>query len=80
MTTEQKTQLDRANEVLSAELYSAVTSEDRQAAIADLGVSMFSVVQYLKGRGRNLDTAMKLIEYFRKRIKSRERSLASVQS
>lgn len=76
MTTEQKTQLQKANEVLASEIYDNVTTEDRQAAITELDVSMFTVVQYLKGRGKNLDTGMRLIDFFRKRIGRRERAIA----
>lgn len=76
MTTEQKTQLERANEVLVSEIYPAVTTEDRKEAMKELEVSEFTVVQYLKGRGKNLDTGIKLIGFFRKRISIREKAIA----
>lgn len=75
MASEQKSQLVTANEVLS-DLHPSVTTEDRRAAIQDLNYSEFTVIQYLKGRGKNLDTAMKLLGFFRKRIGDREKALA----
>lgn len=77
MSTEQKSQLQRANEVLTQEIYVNVTTSDRQAALIELKLSMFTVVGYLKGRGQRLDTALKLIDFFRKRIEKREAKIAS---
>ncbi len=72
MAAKQKTQLEQVNEVLQKEIVQNVTTEDRKEAIKQLGYSEFTIVQYLKGRGRNLDTGIKLLEFFRKRIGSRE--------
>jgi hypothetical protein len=76
MTTAQKTQMEKANDVLEQELKANVTSEDRQAAVTELDFSLFTVATYLTGKGKNLDTAMKLIEFFRKRISDREKLIA----
>lgn len=75
MESTQKTQLERANEEL-VELAPNVTASDRQEAIATKEYSAFTIVQYLNGRGKNLDTAMKLIQFFRKKIEGRNRVLA----
>lgn len=73
MENEQKTQLQRANEAL-VELFPSVTTSDRDEAKKEF--SEFTVVQYLKGRGKNLDTALTLLQLFRKRINDREKTLA----
>jgi predicted translin family RNA/ssDNA-binding protein len=70
---EQTSQLERANEALT-ELASNVTTYDRQEAMKEY--SEFTIVQYLKGRGKNLDMAMSLLQFFRKRIDGREKFLA----
>jgi hypothetical protein len=69
MEHRQKTQLDQANEQL-VELSGKVTTSDRELAAETY--SEFTVVQYLKGRGKNLDTAIALIQLFRKRIEERD--------
>lgn len=73
MEQQQKSQLERANEAL-VELAPSITTSDRQDAM--LTYSEFTVIQYLKGRGKNLDTAMKLLELFRKRIENRDQAIA----
>ena len=67
-----ESQLARANNALKA-LAANVTTKDREEAPA----SPFTIVQYLKGRGKDLGTAMTLLEFFRKRIADRERLLAA---
>lgn len=73
MENAQKTQLQKANEALTA-LAVNVTTSDRD--LAKDSYSEFTLVQYLKGRGKNLDTAMALLEFFRKRIEGRNKAIA----
>lgn len=75
-TQNQLSQLDRANQVLSDELYPLVSTQDRKDAVTDLNYSMFTIVQYLKGRGKNIDTAFSLINFFRTKIMKREKMIA----
>lgn len=70
----ENTQIDKANEVLR-ELSPNVTTQDRKAAQEELGLSRYTVGNYLKGIGSDLDTAMSLIEFFRKRISLRDKKL-----
>lgn len=64
----EKSDLELANEAL-VELKPNITSSDRREA----PVSMNTVVQYLKGEGQDLDTAFKLLEYFKGRIDNRRK-------
>ena len=73
MENEQKTQLEKVNDELIA-LVPNVASSDRAAAKKKY--SAFTIVQYLKGRGKDLDTAMALLQFFRKRIEDREKAIA----
>lgn len=73
MPDEQKSQLERANDAL-VELAPSVTRSDREAAMKKY--SEFTIVQYLKGRGKRLDTAMALLQFFRRRIDDREKDLS----
>lgn len=75
MQTEQKTQVQLASEVLTQEIYPSVTTEDRRAAMEELEIGQFTLIQYLKGRVTNLDTAMKLIQFLRRRIEDRQKEL-----
>ena len=68
---EQKTDLELANESL-AELKPNVTASDRKEAPA----AESTVVQYLNGLGKDLDTAMELLQYFRGRIEGRRKVLS----
>lgn len=77
MEQQQKSQLERANEAL-VELAPHIPTSDRQHAM--LTYSEFTVIQYLKGRGKNLDTAMKLLELFKKRIEGRELALTQEEA
>lgn len=71
------TQIERAAKVLTEELHPVVTTQDRKDAVAELGCSMITVILYLNGSCRNLDTAMKLINFFRSKVAERDRALAS---
>lgn len=77
MQTTQNPQLKIANTVLITEIKPKVTTEDRKAAMQELEVSVTTLVEYLKGRGRSLDTGIKMIEFFRKRIELREKVLVA---
>lgn len=67
----QKTDLELANENLAA-LKANITASDRN----ECGLSVATVVQYLKGEGKDLDTAMMLLQFFRKRIEDRRKVIA----
>lgn len=73
MENDKKSQLDRANQAL-VEIAPHITSSDRQEV--KKSYSEFTLVQYLKGRGKNLDTAIDLLQIFRKRIEGREKVLS----
>ena len=62
-------QLEQALEKLVA-MKQDITAQDRDDA-RNTGFSEFTIVQYLAGRGKNLDTAMKLIEFFGGKIQER---------
>lgn len=65
-----KTDLEVANESL-AKLKPNVTTSDRKDAPA----SEATVIQYLNGLGKDLDTAMNLLQYFRGKIEERRKLL-----
>lgn len=73
MKATQITQLEKANAAL-LDLAVNVTTTDRNEAMKSW--SEFTIVQYLTGKGRNLDTAMQLLQFFRNRIKEREKLIA----
>jgi hypothetical protein len=75
MEMEQKSQLERANETL-LRLAASVSASDRKEAITELGFTELTIINYLKGRGKKVDTGVKLIEFFKKRIEKRERLIA----
>lgn len=72
MTNGQKTQLERTTELL-VQLKPNVTRSDREEAF--IQYSEFTVIQYLKGRGTNLETAINLLKLFTRKIKERENLL-----
>jgi hypothetical protein len=72
MENEQKTDLDLANDALAA-LKPNVTASDRKEA----PVAESTLIQYLNGSGKDLDTAMELLQYFRGRIEERRKLLVS---
>lgn len=75
MNTGQKTDLQLANEALR-ELKVNVTASDMKHAPA----STPTLIKYLNGQGKELDTAMKLIEYFRGRIEERRKVLLQIET
>jgi uncharacterized protein (UPF0335 family) len=68
-------QLIKAQEVLRG-LAENVSLEDKKAAIAAGIVQRTMVYQYLAGKGNDLDTAAKLIRFFKRRIEKREKLIA----
>lgn len=68
-------QIKKANDVL-LELKPNISTEDREAAenVLDLGVN--TVNRYLTGKAKKLDIALKLIKFFKQRIKEREQEFA----
>lgn len=63
-----KTDLEAANEAL-AEMAPNISASDRREAPG----SVATIVKYLKGDGKDLDTAMELLQFFRKRIEDRRK-------
>lgn len=77
MENGQKTQLQTANEALQS-MAPSITTSDRDAA--KQLYSHFTIVQYLAGRGKNLDTAISLLQFFKPRIEGRDKILAEMQN
>jgi hypothetical protein len=72
-----KTQLDKANAAL-VKLKKDITSDDRKAASLELDIKARStMVQYLNGKGKDLDVSVKLLGFLRKRIVERENVIAA---
>lgn len=69
----EQTQLEKASDAL-AKLVPNITTSDRKAAKEVYAES--TVVQYLKGEGKNLDTAIAMLQFFRKRIENRDKQIA----
>ena len=67
-----RTQLEQANQQL-VELTPLITTLDRKEAL--IHYSNFTLVQYVKDRGKNLNTAMYLLKLFRARIEKRNEIL-----
>lgn len=76
MTTAQDTkQLQIQRAILAIkELAPNITDEDKKLACEKLRMNYRSLARYWKeGTGKNLDTAVKLISFFKKRILDREK-------
>lgn len=71
------TQLEQASQVL-IRLSANVTTKDRAAAMKHFALSRITIGAYLKGEGKDLDTAIELIKYFKKRIDERGLHLSSL--
>lgn len=69
-------QLDKAQSVLR-DLAINVTTDDRKDAAEEFGVHPITITRYLKGIGTDLDTAIRLIQFFKKRISDREKVIAA---
>ena len=68
------TPLIKASTVLT-ELARHVTADDRKAAINEFGYNRMTIRYYLKGQVNDIDIAMNMIRFFRKRIEERENEL-----
>jgi hypothetical protein len=64
-------QLEKVNKALR-ELAKDVISSDREEAPA----SEPTVIEYLKGNGKNLETGLKLLRFFRKKIQERDKEIS----
>lgn len=70
-------QLDKANEVLKG-LAINVTKSDKLQAHSRLKLSIrWTIEPYLIGEAKDLDIAMRLIEFFQKRIEDRNKKLSA---
>jgi hypothetical protein len=69
-------QIDKARQVLVA-LAINVSTDDKQEAERETGLHPKTIREYLKGRGTDLDTATKLVQFFKRRIADRDRELAA---
>lgn len=67
-----KTDLELASEAL-IELSPNVSASDRKAA----PWSEVTIIKYLGGLGKELDTAVKILQFFRKRIEDRRRIITN---
>lgn len=57
-----------------SELSANISDEDRELAAKKIGISKRTIARYEKeGTGKNLDTAMALMKFFRNRIEEREK-------
>lgn len=72
MQENNKTQADRLSEKL-LQIKVDVTKDDRTEAVKQLGLTIQTISNYLNGKVWENDTAVKLIEFFSKRIAKREK-------
>lgn len=75
MANEQKSDLALANEQL-AELKPNVTTSDRKEA----PFAEATIIQYLNGLGKDLDTAFEMLQFFRGRIEERRKIIIGSES
>lgn len=66
-----KSQLQKANAALKSLSKDVTTTDRREAPVAES-----TLIDYLKGRGKDLETAMTLLRFFRGRIADRDKELA----
>ncbi|WP_143157397.1 hypothetical protein [Cnuella takakiae] len=74
-----KTQLDKVNNAFIA-ISSDVTAEDKKAAQLELTVSRYTVNSYLKGEAKDIELAMNLLKFFKKRIAARDKELTKAMA
>jgi hypothetical protein len=70
-----KTDLDNVNKALR-ELSPNVTASDR----AEAPYSLQTIVKYLKGLGKDLETGMELLRFFKQRIEDRRKVINKLQN
>jgi len=75
MANKQKTDLETANEAITRLKPSVTTSDRKEAPWAET-----TVIQYLNGLGKDLDTAVEVLQFFRKRIEDRRLIIANEES
>lgn len=73
MAIKQKTDLETANEAL-VQLKPNVTASDRK----ECQHSEATIVAYLNGLGKNLDTALEMLQFFTKRIEDRRQLISEI--
>ncbi len=73
-TNNQKSQIELAIEALVA-LKPDITSKDRQEAQDKWSEN--TIVNYLNGRGKDVDTAVELLQFFKGRIDKRAEAIAN---
>lgn len=71
-------QISTAAEILK-DMKKDLSAGDRKAARSELGLSGTTISEYLAGRIRDLDTATKLVVFFRKKIDNRKKLLAGAK-
>lgn len=52
-----------------------ISDEDKKEATRELKMSMRTIQYYMKGERKDLDTATRLVEFFKERIKKRGKIL-----
>jgi hypothetical protein len=71
-----ESQIETVNKTLSG-LRPCLTASDRKAAIAELKLSEPTLIRYLNGKAKQLDTAITLRNFLRNRIEERAREIAA---
>lgn len=74
MDKTQVTQLDEAIATLKG-LAPNITQKDRAIACKKLGITPTTLSRYFNDKGRSLDTATKLVMFFRKRVDARQKDI-----
>lgn len=72
-----ETQLEKANAILT-QLNPNITAQDRVDAQKELELSEPTVKRYLIGQAKEIDTAIRMINFLRGRIKQRDEALKTV--
>lgn len=75
-TDAQNKPLDKAATVLQG-LRPLVSSKDREAAEKELKVSPVTIIRYLNGNAKKIDTAAQLIQFFKRRIEERDKIITA---
>lgn len=68
-----KSQLDKANAALVVLSKDVIAEDRRKAPVAEI-----TVITYLRGEGKELSTAMKLLRYFKSRIEGRNQEIENI--
>lgn len=65
-------QKDRISKLLM-ELNTKITESDRDDFFKKKNISKVTISNYMNGKGSNIDTAMEMLLFFRKKIEDREK-------